>query len=753
MIFIQIISMKDIIISVPRLIELKKSASNQNQISFMWRFLSFVLFITLLLCTEKSISSTTQLILSTSGISAKVNTSSGRLLNVTNRLTGVKYLINSDRLWITTGDTKVDLSQISAQQTVSTHTTSTFKSRSSGLEITWTYNFPENRTYFDRRLSVKNISNHTLLLKSVKDGELAFNTAFQSVSFHDDNMVGADSGSQKYTETATPVIYHTAINVFMRDEKGGICSGLKYPYFKAELTRKSMGFFYETNYRLGPGETLELPTMFFGAFEKTGYMFRKELDWKPRVLSTKQEEMDLGEIQAMQQVMRDYLPEEPIPVPGYFILLNSWWAKRDLQGKMGPIQAEAYCKLADEVKQSKCIDMMALAAVWAGWAEFIQPCPEIDAVGDDAAFPMNAAIKRVLSYAQSINLPVVSFCEPNAPERHYRKDRPDWKVQPEENSSKVLIQNCHANNAYEDWFYRLICNTIDSCQLSGWAWDFHWLRRPALCYSKTHGHEPGNVEFQQYLNVIRLIQNLRDRYPSHLLEIYWGLKEAGPWALRGLNTHENIYENNSPAPPGMTAADDLRFQHWYNHNYRFIPTYMNLAQINFKDGNGHLYSILSCMSASIHASLTDWVPFQKDSEADTIFALIREWKVWATKNLAYLTHRVDIFGQPCRKQGIDGTAHIKGDKGFIFIFNPTSDIHQGSIPLTKLIGLTSGSRFELSEISSGKSIPMGVYEKGDDFVFPIAPRSAIVIELKPTTRQTDRPDIAVSTKVQQAFNK
>ena len=180
---------------------------------------------------------------------------------------------------------------------------------------------------------------------------------------------------------------------------------------------------------------------------------------------------------------------------------------------------------------------------------------------------------------------------------------------------------------------------------------------------------------------------------------------------------------------------------------------MDLAQINFKDDDGHLYSILSCLSASTHASLTDWVPFQKDSEADTIFALMRQWKAWATKNLDYLKDRVDIFGQPCRKNGIDGTAHIKGDKGFIFIFNPTSDTHQGNIPLTKLIGLTTGSRFELSEISSGKSIPIGVYEKGDNFVFPIAAKSAIVIELKPTTRQTDRLAIAVSTKVQQAFNK
>jgi hypothetical protein len=719
----------------------------------MKSFLSFVWFIAFLFYSEKSFSSTYQQILSSHGISAMINESSGRLVNISNRLTGVTYSVHSERIRITTAKGTIDLSEIPAKRIVSTTVKSTFKSSVSGLEFLWTYNCPENRSYFDRNLAVKNISNHAIVLNGVKDGEVSFSNSFESVSFHDDNMIGADSGSEKYTETAAPVIYQTAVNVFMRDKRGGLCAGLKYPYFKPELTRKNIAFSYELNYRLEPGETLELPTLFFGAFEKTGYNIRKNLDWTPRILSTKQEEMDMGEVATMQKIMEDYLPEERLPDPGYFILLNSWWAKRDLQGKMGSSQAEAYLKLADNVKQSKCLDMMALAASWVGWCEFIQPCPEIDAIGQNAVFPMNASIKSVLTYAHSIHLPVASFCEPNAPERHYLKDRPDWKVQPNQNSSKVLVQNCHANNAYEDWFYKLICSAIDSGKLSGWAWDFHWLRRPALCYSKTHGHRPGNVEFQQYRNVTGLIQKLRQRYPDHLLEIYWGLKEAGPWALRWLNTQENNYENNSPAPPGMTAADDLRFQHWYNHNYRFIPTYLNLGQINFKDGNGHLYSILSCLNASTHASLTDWVPFQTNSEADTIFALIRQWKAWATTNMEFLKDRVDLFGQPCRKNGIDGTAHIKGDKGFIFIFNPTSEPQQGSIPLTKLIGLTAGSTFQLSDISSGKPVLLGVYKMGEDFVFPIAAKSAIAIELKPTNSPPDRPAIAVNSNVQHAFNK
>ncbi len=119
----------------------------------------------------------------------------------------------------------------------------------------------------------------------------------------------------------------------------------------------------------------------------------------------------------------------------------------------------------------------------------------------------------------------------------------------------------------------------------------------------------------------------------------------------------------------------------------------------------------------------------------------------------FLKDRVDLFGQPCRKNGIDGTAHIIGDRGFLFIFNPTSEPQQGSIPLTKLIGLTAGTTFELSDISSGKSVPIGVYKMGDDFVFPIAAKSAMAIELQPTNNPSYKPPMAVITSLQQAFNK
>ncbi|NLP04951.1 hypothetical protein GX411_03225, partial [Candidatus Fermentibacteria bacterium] len=599
---------------------------------------------------------------------------------------------------------------------------------------TRTYSFPAQRAYFTRKLFVRNDSGSPIILKRVTDCALSFVEPFASADFHDDNMDQGDPGSEMFTETEKPSLYRTSINVFLRNPKGGLYAGLRYPYFKPDISERGLSLSYETNYRLNPGETLELPSTFIGAYRKTGYIYRKELHWAPRILATEQEELDLGEVLAMRQVLRDYLPKEPCPRDGYFTWLNSWWANAELRGKWGDKEADAYCDLAQKVKWTGSLDMISTAPVWCGWVGFIEPCPEIDAIGQEAVFPMNPQIEHAMSCVNDLRLPVSGFCEPNSLNRHYRKDRPDWKLQPTPDPENRLIQNCHANPDYEDWFYNLTVSCIEQCQLSGWAWDHVWLRRPMVCYDSSHGHEPGNCEFQQYRNVTNLIQRLRKRYPRLFIEIYWGLKEAGPWSLRGLNSLENAYENASPPPPGMTPADDLRFQHWFNHNYRFIPTYMNMAQMNFaKEGNGHLYSLLSCLSASTHASLCDWVQFDTPEQGREIFAPMRRWKDWATRNMQYLEDRIDLFGMPCREGGIDGTAHIVGDRGFIFVFNPTDKVRYGSITLTETIGIRKGSRFAIDEISTGSARRAGVRQKASRFTFEMAPKSAMLFELKPTT--------------------
>jgi len=663
----------------------------------------------------------------------------GRITAIKNLITGANYPVSADDCRIVLDSATISLSDVPMKLSSNIGNSIAFTGSASGLEITRVYTAAANRGYFNRDLSIKNISGKPIVVKTIMDCSLVFAKPFASAAFHDDNMSRPD------------MLYETSVNVFMRNPVGGLCAGLKYPYFKPDIANDHVSLYYEPNYRLKPGEKLDLPTMFVAAYKKLGCTVRKAITWKTRVLSMKQEEMDLGEVRAMQQVMGDYLTEYPLPKDGYYLWLNCYWADKTLRGRMDAQRADGYIKLMDEAKMAKCLDLVTIGSVWCGWGLFIKPAPEIDAVGADAVLPRNPFTDRVVEHAQSLGLATSGFCEPNAATRHYRKDHPDFRIQPKPNGPTVA-DNCHANPEYEDWFYKLTCSAIDTYHLQKWAWDHSWMKRPMICYNPTHGHEPGNCEFDEYRNVTDMIMKLRQRYPRELLEIYWGLKEAGPWSLRGLSSLENLYENGQDTGHNMSIADDLRFQHWYNHNYRFIPTHLDLAQIYMtRERNGHLYSILSALSASTHASLADWTPFTTQSEADKIFAPLRRWKAWANANQAYLRDRVDLFGQPIRTDGIDGTAHIIGDKGFIFVFNPWPEEHWGSIPLTDTIGLEKGSKFSLDNITGDAPKRLGVYKKGDNFVFPIPGKSAMLIELKPTNDAISHIIVPTGTKAQPAF--
>ena len=677
-------------------------------------------------------------LLGSESIRASINARTAGLVGVDNLTSAENHIITSDNCRLETDGGAFDLNTVGWKLASRSRRSLCFVASVSGIEVRRVYTVYPKEGYFDRTFSIKNNGSSDIVVKRVIDANLKFAASFISTAYHSDNTTYANS-----------------INVFLRNPKGTLCIGLKYPYFKADLANDHVSLAYEVNHRIKPGESLELPTMFCAACNRVGHKVRKQIDTiKPRILTTTQEIMDLAEVQAMQRVVKDYVVQEPLPAPGYFIAFDAYWGKNELAVKMGEKEVRAYMQLVDLVKMSRCIDILCPAGCWDGIQEYGQPAAELDAIGDDAKFPMNSYVQTVLNKIKSEHMLVAGYCEGNAPSLNYRKDKPEWKWQFGPDPSKRSVYNCHANPAYEDWFYRLICNTIDTLGLSRWSWDTSWFLMPAVCFCTDHGHEPGDTSFDQYRCITNTIQRLRQRYPKMQMCSFWGLKEGNPWSLRGINSQENFYENGSPSklPSNLCVADDLRFQHWYNHNYRFLPTYTNMAQIYFgRDQKRHLYSLFSCLNASTHASLCDWTPFTTQEEADKVFGPMRTWKKWASDNIEYLKECIDLFGQPCRKDGIDGTAHVIGDRGFIFVFNPNADAHWGSIPLDEQIGLKKGSRYSLDEISTGTNKRMGVYNKGGQFVFQIEPNSAILIQIKPTNERVSKTNVPADVQVQPAF--
>lgn len=118
----------------------------------------------------------------------------------------------------------------------------------------------------------------------------------------------------------------------------------------------------------------------------------------------------------------------------------------------------------------------------------------------------------------------------------------------------------------------------------------------------------------------------------------------------------------------------------------------------------------------------------------------------------YLNDRVTLFGMPCRKQGIDGSAHILWDGGYIFVFNSwPGEAKCGLIPLDGKIGSEDRERFSIDEISTKTPVRLALGKRGDYFVFQIPAQTALLFAIKPTGEPVRLAEAPHDAKAQPAF--
>jgi hypothetical protein len=382
--------------------------------------------------------------------------------------------------------------------------------------------------------------------------------------------------------------------------------------------------------------------------------------------------------------------------------------------------------------------------------------PFVETVGKDHEFSLSPAAQEAVEYVQSSGMTLAPYCEGSS---YYRKDRPDWKTVTETRTQRGQL--CWANSAAIDWFRRLHQQVFEKYPvISYWNWDGGFLpgdpedaeslvgEQPLSweCHSDQHGHPPGNVSYRLYKNVMSFFHVLRTECPRVATIAAWAVKCGGPWALRHIDSHENFYENQGP--------DDLRFQMWYNQNSSFLPCEKNMAQIWFTfrpaamqlpeksrdywkmwftdSTRDYEYGLMSALSGGVDLGFLVQLPHFDSAEARNKYvAFVAKWKKWATENLDCLKVKRDLFGQPLRAGGIDGSAHILDGRGFIFLFNPTVERHIGRIRADWRIFLTAGRKYEVKTIYPDEGKSLGSYAYGSDFLVDLSAGSCKVLEVQP----------------------
>lgn len=642
------------------------------------------------------------------------------------------------------------------------------------------YTLPENDAFVERELSISRKDGSEWTLKSISCEKAVFDDKNQpnEIHMHDDQT-----------------IWHVPTNIFIRYGKGGLYCGLEYPYWDLDIDGTSgftLGF--TPNYRVKGGEAFTAEKTFWGVYRLENIQryshgpfpgakklkYESVLDFNdsglpqdfadmkvPEDVGIPPEVLDWGEVWALQKFFAHKLPMLPLPEEGYWVWQNGWWGgltKPDL-------------KLLEPLEQSGVKDVLT-AAMYLGHDS--HPCSEpryirdvridppgfpIYASGDDkgdtsvpTALHAEAKVApedEIIGYTDDFRAPkdydefiwaarekgiyIESFETPN----NFYRNRPEWlsvdkNGEPHKFFSTKL--SCPACDEYMDFHFELFCRIIDKYQPRLWTLDGRWLSYSEYagygvgeigedpCYSDKHGHIPGDNRYKEWKNIEIFKERIRKRYPNLCLEQYYGLKRGGVWSMANLNSDENIYETGGP--------DDNRFQTWHNENSRFRPVYINYTSIMGKTPAEVEYSMLSSLSTSAYGQIAFAYSALRDyPEAREIFM---RWREWGNIHHKYLTDRRCLFSYPGDK-AVDGSAHIIGGEGYIFLFSPTENYCDARMPFNRLIGLDEDKNavyaveVEAAVRSDGEKAECSVPESaayGDTLRLRISPKTALLISIK-----------------------
>ncbi len=718
-----------------------------------------------------------EIILKNGNLTAHVDGATGGILSLENGLTGEATAFSRHGFSLTANG-KTYFDGAVSVGTGKTDGGCVFEFADGPFSATLEYTLVQDADFIERRLTFSRDGEWTC--EHVTCDDVALATPAREILLHDDLT-----------------LWHVPTNYFIRCAGGGICAGLEYPYWDGvgdagvQSVRDGVTLAYSPSFTVKDG-AFECEKTFFGVYENVGeyrtshgpYPDGKERKYYknysygglyqhfpenklPHDAALPEETLDLGEVWAMQDFLRSYLPKEKLPDGGYFVWQNGWWAgltAPDIEAVRPLARAGVHDlmtfaiyfghdnhpntspKYVCDVRTSPLgFPVMghgssAAEAVAGGWHHEVKAEDDSDdIIGYTEEFRAPDEYEKFIAEAKELGVYVSSFSTPN----NAYTSHPEWLALDENGEALKYFGtplSCPACDEYMDFHFDMLCRVLDRFGCRFWAFDGRWLNYREIagynfgsigedpCFSGGHGHPVGDSRYREWKNVQKFKKKLRERYPDMCLEQYYGLKRGGVWSLSHLNADENYYE--------MGCVENNRDQTWHNEYDRFRPTYMNYTSIFGKTPSEFEYSMISSLSTSAYCQLAGGYAALRDyPETAEIFG---KWKAWADANYKYLLRRRCLFGPP-GEITVDGSAHLIGRDGYIFLFSVPECEGDCDVVFDRLIGLDKdhGAVYTVSTVSAvtwdgtDASCTLGKTKLryGDVLHVTLSPHTAAVIEI------------------------
>lgn len=378
---------------------------------------------------------------------------------------------------------------------------------------------------------------------------------------------------------------------------------------------------------------------------------------------------------------------------------------------------------------------------------------------DPATGTIPSSVQAMLDHARARGLSLVAYVYPVLP---FAQD-PSWLVTRRGDPGGRRYASLGVRRL-QDWLIETLVAFRQRTGIGGYSFDHTFLTFD------------GPSTYAQWWGWRRVLETLRQRMPDLVIDGRQAYHLYGPWTwLAGSYPHPTYHDEQ---PESFVPFPDLNFDRvsaarqrytaWRYRNVDFAPSEIVPGFITHQtprlDSAGRLpetktdkgvlltrfrardwdylgwrYSLLSSIATGGWNHVVNMIP-ARDPEEDRHFseedqAWFRRWIEWTRANRELLRHTRTILGEPALGR-VDGTAAIREDRGYLFLFNPNARRLSVEVPLDASIGLTRGGRYLVEEVYpvEGRAIGKpgaGIWDHGDRLAVRMDGQSALVLAVGP----------------------
>jgi len=512
---------------------------------------------------------------------------------------------------------------------------------------------------------------------------------------------------------------------FLRSPRGGLFTGTEVPFDASSSNATQVILAYPPSLKIKAQEPFESEPVYFGVYRK------QPGESAPNNLPLR------SESDAMVAMTSAILGP---PRFGLVPMACGWpsqmehkaYTEQSLEGDMRSLDFLASCG----------IDWVTDSHPWGGETQ------KMNGLGPNDTYGPGPMVKKFLQHARKAGVKVLMWGSMNNTHpweggKPFRPDRPDWLFVPGPTTPRSCMNpnvyaegNCIADRDFFDWIERINLDGLTGKRYPGWAMDGDFFGGGGLyttvvrvdCQSANHDHLPGDSTYACQRALAQLFDRVRQQDPDTYILTCRPAMDLGVWMMRNVDACFTMVETGTGSASNLAAGDQIRAASRARVHDEFLPHYLDqpllfpswagTESVSFDAGQyseilplafppwdgkgrppvwprGHLdYLLLSAMSSSPNQMYE--MP-TKTGIPDEDKAEIRQWLDWGRKHAEYLKVRKDLPDWPAPGK-VDGSAHIVGGRGFVFLFNSNKTSLKADFALSEeSIDLTNGSAYRISQ--------------------------------------------------------